>query len=100
MAIELVCGAEFWCKRHYNTSPVVLEGFGGQLWPKIGRKPIRKFPARLPSGTQLGLAHSSIRDCISEEDRLMASAIRREQDQAAVAQWLAAGSAEVDHGTA
>ena len=39
MALELVCGADFWCNRHCRTSPVVLEGFWGQVWPKIGRKP-------------------------------------------------------------
>ena len=38
MALELVCGADFWCKRHCRTSPVVLEGFWGQVWPKIRRK--------------------------------------------------------------
>ena len=39
MALELVCGADFWCNRHCRTSPVVLEEFWGQVWPKIGRKP-------------------------------------------------------------
>ena len=40
MVLELFWGADFWFKRHYRTSPVVLEGFfGGQVWPKIGRKP-------------------------------------------------------------
>ncbi len=39
MALELVCGADFWCTRHCRMSPVVLEGFWGQVWPKIGRKP-------------------------------------------------------------
>ncbi len=39
MALELVCGADFWCNRHCRTSPVVLEGFWGQVWPKISRKP-------------------------------------------------------------
>ena len=43
MALELVCGADFWCNRHCRTSPVVLEGFWGQVWPKIGRKPTRKL---------------------------------------------------------
>ncbi len=38
MALELVCGADFCCKRRCKTSPVVLEGFWGQGWPKIGRK--------------------------------------------------------------
>ncbi len=33
------CGADFWCNRYCRTSPVVLEGFGGQVWPKNGRKP-------------------------------------------------------------
>ena len=35
----LVCGADFCCNLHCRTSPVVLEGFWGQVWPKIGRKP-------------------------------------------------------------
>ena len=39
MALELVCGADFWCNRHCRTTPVVLEGFWGQVWPKISRKP-------------------------------------------------------------
>ena len=39
MALELVCGADFWCNRHCKTSPVVLEGFWGQAWPKICQKP-------------------------------------------------------------
>ena len=52
MALELVCGADFWCNRHCRTSPVVLEGSWGQVWPKIGRKPTQQIPARLPSGTQ------------------------------------------------
>ncbi len=39
MALELVWGADFCCNRHCRTSPVVLEGFWGQVWPKIGRKP-------------------------------------------------------------
>ena len=30
---------DFWCNRHCRTSPVVLEGFWGQVWPKIDRKP-------------------------------------------------------------
>ncbi len=39
IVLELVCGADLWCNRHYRTSPVVLEGFCGQVWPKISRKP-------------------------------------------------------------
>ncbi len=39
MVLELVLGADFWCNRHCRTSPVVLEMFWGQVWPKIGRKP-------------------------------------------------------------
>ncbi len=39
IALELVWGADFWCNRHYKTSPVVLEGMWGQVWPTIGRKP-------------------------------------------------------------
>ena len=42
MALELVCGADFWCNRHCRTSPVVLEGSWGQVWPKIDRKPAKK----------------------------------------------------------
>ncbi len=42
MALELVCGADFWCNRHCKTSPVDLEA----------EKPAQKTPARLPSGTQ------------------------------------------------
>ncbi len=47
MALELVCGAKFWCNRHCRTSPVVLEGFWGQVWPKIGRKPAPKSEFRI-----------------------------------------------------
>jgi hypothetical protein len=32
-------GGDFWCNRHCRTSPVVQEGFWGQVWPKICRKP-------------------------------------------------------------
>ncbi len=39
MALELVCRADFWCNRHCRTSPVLLEGLWGQVWPKTGRKP-------------------------------------------------------------
>jgi hypothetical protein len=39
MILELVCGADFWCNRHCRTSPVVLEGCWGQVWPNLGRKP-------------------------------------------------------------
>ncbi len=53
MALELVCRSDFWCNRRCKTSPVDLEGFWGQVWPKIGRKPTHKFPARLPSGTRM-----------------------------------------------
>jgi hypothetical protein len=59
MTLEFVCGADFWYKRHCRTSPVVLEGFWGKVWTKIGRQPTRKFPARLPSGTQLLIASKS-----------------------------------------
>ena len=38
MVLELVWGADFWFNRHCRTSPVVLEGFWGQAWPKLGRK--------------------------------------------------------------
>ncbi len=43
MALELVCGDDFWCNRDCKTSPVVLEGFGGQVWPKISRNPTCKL---------------------------------------------------------
>ncbi len=43
LALELVCGADCWCNRHCKTSPVDLEGFWGQVCPKIGRKPTRKL---------------------------------------------------------
>ncbi len=39
MALEMVCRADFWCNRHCRTTPVILEGCWGQVWPKIGRKP-------------------------------------------------------------
>ncbi len=39
MALELVCGVDLWCNRHCRTSPVVLEGLWGQIWPKTDRKP-------------------------------------------------------------
>ncbi len=39
MALELVCGADFWCNRHCRTSPVALEGFRGHVWPKVNQKP-------------------------------------------------------------
>ena len=55
MALELVCRADFWCNLHCKTSPVDLEGFWGQVRPKIGRKPAQEFPARLPSGTQVNM---------------------------------------------
>ncbi len=38
MALEFVCRVDFWCNRHCRTSPVVLEGFWGQVWPKISQK--------------------------------------------------------------
>ena len=45
----LACGADLWCNGHCTTSPADLEWFWGKVWPKIGRKSARKFPARLPS---------------------------------------------------
>jgi hypothetical protein len=59
LALELVCGADFWCNRHCKKSPLVLEGFWGQVWPKFGRKPAHKTPARLPSGAQVGFTPGS-----------------------------------------
>ena len=47
MALEFVCGADLWCNRHCKTSPVVLEGFWGQAWPKIGRKPAQQSEFRI-----------------------------------------------------
>ena len=54
VAFELVCGADFWCSRHCKTSPVVLDCFGGKVWPKLSLTPTRTFPALLLSGTQFG----------------------------------------------
>ena len=54
MAFELVCGADFWCSLHCKTSPVVLDCFGGKVWPKLSLTPTRTFPALLLSGTQFG----------------------------------------------
>ena len=59
---ELVCRCDFllcvccYCSRHCKTSPVVLEGFGSQVWPnpKMGRKSARQFPARLQVPSQGG----------------------------------------------
>ena len=34
-----IWNGDFWCNRHCKTSHVVLDGFGGQVWPKIGRVP-------------------------------------------------------------
>ena len=48
MALELVCGSDCWCNRLCRTSPVVLEGFWGQVWLKIGRKPAHKFKGLRP----------------------------------------------------
>ncbi len=67
LALELVCGADFWCNRHCKTSPVDLEGFGGQVWPNIGRKPeksefrIANEPLRFSSLCQLCLRLSASR---------------------------------------
>ena len=47
MVLELVCGADFWCNRHCRTSPVVLEGLGGQIWPNIGTKPAQQSDFRI-----------------------------------------------------
>ena len=52
VALELVCGADVWCSLHFKTSPMVLDGFWGNIWPKPDRTPTRTFPARLLSGTQ------------------------------------------------
>ncbi len=48
MILELICGADFCCNRHCRTSPVVLEGFWGQVWPKISRKPKKTRNTELP----------------------------------------------------
>ena len=34
-----IWNGDFWCNRHCKRSHVVLDGFGGQVWPKIGREP-------------------------------------------------------------
>ena len=39
LALELVCGADFWCNRHCKTSPVEREEFWGQVFQKIYQKP-------------------------------------------------------------
>jgi hypothetical protein len=39
----------WWCNRRCRTSPVVLEGCGGQVWLKIDQPTTQKFPARLLS---------------------------------------------------
>ncbi len=39
MELKLVWGANFGCSRHCRTSPVVLEGFWGQVKPKLDKKP-------------------------------------------------------------
>ena len=71
MALELVCGADFWCNRHCRTRPVFLEGFWGQVWPKINQKPktysnsnsmgrvpspCLELPAPVPGGRMSALA--------------------------------------------
>ena len=50
MALEWGCGADFWCSRHCKTSPVVLKGFWGQVWPNTGRKPAKNQNSELPTG--------------------------------------------------
>ena len=49
MALEL---ADFSCKLNCRASPGDLEGSWGQVLQKNPGKSTRKFPARLPSGTQ------------------------------------------------
>jgi hypothetical protein len=38
MTLELVCGADFWCRRNCRTSPVDLEGFRGHGLAEIQPK--------------------------------------------------------------
>ena len=44
---------DFWCNRHCKTSPVVLEGCWGQVWPKIGRKPLKSTENRKNPNTEV-----------------------------------------------
>jgi hypothetical protein len=46
-ALELVFGADCWCNRHCRKIPVVLEGFGGQVWPTFNRKPSQRSEFRI-----------------------------------------------------
>ena len=52
MALELVSGADFWCKLMYRGSPGDLGGSRGRFPAQNPGKPARQFLARLPSGTQ------------------------------------------------
>ncbi len=47
MALQLVCGVDFWCYRHCRTSPVFLEWFLGQVWPKFSRRLAHKSELRI-----------------------------------------------------
>ncbi len=67
MALELICGADFWCNRHCRTSPVVLAGFWGQVWPKIDRKQrTTKILAHFPPCARLLNSGSSHRAGLPE----------------------------------
>ncbi len=85
-AVELVCGADFWCNRHCRTSPVVLEGFWGQVWPKIGRKPetsefrIANEPLRRPPPFLMGFPETGGRFDL-ERRRIRASIFRHHPAQ-------------------
>jgi hypothetical protein len=74
---DLVCGANFWCNRHCRTSPVVLDVFGGQVWPKIGRRPAQKSDLRL-GNEPLSLSKLSL----SAEFLALCSAIGRVSNRA------------------
>ena len=52
MALELVSGADFWCKLMCRARPVDLRGSRGRFSAQNPGKPARQFLARLPSGTQ------------------------------------------------
>ncbi len=47
MALESVCGADFWCNRHCKPSPVVLSGFRAGLQP--ASRPAACKPAGRPA---------------------------------------------------
>jgi hypothetical protein len=51
LGLELVSRAGFGSTRQYKTSPVDLEWFRGQVWPKRSRKPDPSKRPRIPEST-------------------------------------------------